>query len=64
MAKWDMKPMGKSVQFTTILSVFVLKRERARLPMHTKRLHTVHIIYLPYVGGSVQLLCAKDTKDA
>ena len=33
--------------------------------MHTRSLHAVHIIHLPYVWGSVQLalLCAKDAKE-
>ena len=56
---WNIKPTGKSVQFTAILSIFVFK-EGTRLPMHTRCLHAVHIIYLPYVGGSVQLLYTKD----
>ena len=33
------------------------------MPLHTRSLHAVHVIHLPYVGGSVQLLCAKDAKE-
>ena len=43
------KPTGKSVQFTAILTIFVFK-EGTRLPLHTRSLHAVYIIYLPYVG--------------